>query len=407
MKGGKRMRLGRMGRALRRAAAGVTAAACAVLFCACVQGTETGGGDAWSPEMERWVQQARLDADETPQQLYEAALKEDTLVVYSTSTRIIEAGSSFEEQYPGLVVEVFDLRSPDIKDLLEENADSDIPLCDVVVCADNDGLFSQKLMPQGVLHKYTPPDIAGKLVHDVPGEALYFLGEGEVAFYNSRWDGQPFTNWWQLTELEFYGRVYIPDPFRSDSAYGFLATIAASPELMAETYEAYYGQPLPEGTHAGEEFIRRFVQNGLMLRTSSDDVMEAVGAPGVTEPLVAIVISSKMRYNDIGYDLTPVEDVAGFDGVFAPNCIMIAGGSGNVSGAKLFIRWVLGEADGTGAGIQPFLQKGAFSVRSDAAGQWDGLIRQENLLGLDRAKVYDNQARFEQLWLEAMAGRTP
>ena len=135
--------------------------------------------------------------------------------------------------------------------------------------------------------------------------------------------------------------------------------------------------------------------------------MEAVGAPGTTEARVGIVISSKMRYNDIGYNLTPVEDIAGFDGVFVPNSIMIAGGSKNVSAAKLFIRWVLGEAEGTGAGMQPFLQKGAFSVRGDVQGPWDGIIRQENLLVLDRAQMQAGQARFEELWLGAAGGGAP
>lgn len=396
---------GRMAGFLRIAAAGILAIAC-LFLCACGQGT--GASDGYSDETRAWLQQAKLDAAQTPQQLYEAALGEGTLVVYSTSTRVIEAEASFEKQYPGLVVEMLDLRSPDIKDLLQDSAQSGIPLCDVVVCADNDGLISQALMPQGVLHKYTPPDMAEKLMYDVPGEALYFIGEGEIAFYNSmQWDGQPFTNWWQLTEPEFYGKVYMPDPFRSDSAYGFLATVASSPQLMGEAYEAYYGKPLPDGVHAGEEFIRRFVQNGLVLRTSSDDVMEAVGAPGITEPRVGIVISSKMRYNDIGYNMTPVEDVFGFDGVFVPNCIMIAGGSENVNSAKLFIRWLLGEIDGTQEGIQPFLQKGAFSIRSDVEGPWDDFIRRENLLALDRAQMYADRARFEQVWLAAADGSAP
>ncbi len=388
-----------------RLLAGALAFFCALL-CACGQGAGRAAGP--TAQMQEWAQAAKLNAEETPLQLYQAALEEGTLVVYSTSTRVIEAAQSFEAQYPGLVVEIFDLRSPDIKDLLLENRESGIPLCDVVVCADNDGLFSQSLIPEGILYKYTPQDIAPQLLYDAPDEALFFLGEGEIAFYNSRlWGEAPFTNWWQLTEPEFFGKVYMPDPFRSDSAYGFMATIATRPELMAEAYEARYGRPLEAGVHAGEEFVRRLVQNGLVLRTSSDDVMEAVGAPGIAEPRVGIVISSKMRHNDIGYNLEPMQGLAPFDGVFAPNSISIAGGSHNVNGAKLFIRWVLGEADGAGAGIEPFLQKGAFSVRGDVAGPWDALMHPEDLILLDRAQLYANAPQFQQLWLDAVAGRTP
>lgn len=51
---------------------------------------------------------------ETPEELYEAALKEDTLVVYSTTTRIYKVKESFEAAYPGLTVEVYDTRAHDM-----------------------------------------------------------------------------------------------------------------------------------------------------------------------------------------------------------------------------------------------------------------------------------------------------
>ena len=47
---------------------------------------------------------------------------------------------------------------------------------------------------------------------------------------------------------------------------------------------------------------------------------------------------------------------------------MIAGGAKNINSAKLFIRWILGEADGNGEGGKPFLQEGAWPSRTDAHG---------------------------------------
>ncbi|MEG0321691.1 MAG: hypothetical protein RR606_05830, partial [Oscillospiraceae bacterium] len=82
----------------------------------------TGCGKAAVSESEQalteWLAQANLDGQETSEQLYEAALKEDTLVIYSTTTRIYQVKESFEAAYPGLTVEVYDTRAHDMVEAL-------------------------------------------------------------------------------------------------------------------------------------------------------------------------------------------------------------------------------------------------------------------------------------------------
>ena len=47
-----------------------------------------------------WLAGAALDKEETADELYEKALKEDVLVVYTVSTRATRTKEAFEKLYP-------------------------------------------------------------------------------------------------------------------------------------------------------------------------------------------------------------------------------------------------------------------------------------------------------------------
>ena len=84
---------------------------------------------------------------------------------------------------------------------------------------------------------------------------------------------------------------------------------------------------------------------------------------------------------------------------------MIAGGSKNINSAKLFIRWLFGEADGHGEGYAPYLQSGAWTVRSDVRDDTGVRIEELNLLRLDYSYLYENREAFLVLWEELVADR--
>ena len=92
-------------------------------------------------DMDRWLETAALDAQESPQELYEKALKEDVLIVYTVSTRLAQTKESFEAAYPGLTVELRDVRSPSLIEAVEQNHEKGNRDCDVVLCNDNSGEF--------------------------------------------------------------------------------------------------------------------------------------------------------------------------------------------------------------------------------------------------------------------------
>ncbi len=353
-------------------------------------------------DMARWLETANLDAEETPEELYAAALEEDTLVIYSISTRMMDVKKSFEEQYPGLTVEVQDIRASDLVDKLRTNYENRQYDCDIAVFTDSDTVISRDLVPNGLLYKYIPYDIADKLIPEYNSDRLEFLGEIIQMYYNDQvYDQPPMTNWWELTEARFKNKVYIATPMRSFTTFAALCTMVQYSDEMAQAYEELYGEKLdiPEGSSAGKIFLQRLMENGLQQVNSSDEVVTAVGMPGQSDPPVGILISSKVRERDIGLALAPVFDARPRAGTYVVTSVMIAGGAKNVSSAKLFARWLLGETDGTGQGYKPYLQNGAWPTRSDVRSQSPLELSEINIWRLDKDYLAENQDEMREFWI--------
>jgi iron(III) transport system substrate-binding protein len=358
--------------------------------------------------MAAWEQTANLAAAETPEQLYAAALQEDTLVVYSTSSRMLDVAASFQKQYPGLTARVVDIREDEMYENLREDFDAGTVECDVVCSADGRGVMVSEFIPEGITYKYTPYDFADKMIDTGEDALLMLVSEASMLYYNDTYyAAPPITNWWELTEEAWRGKVTMPNPARSLTTMAVFGTFIKESDAMATAYETRYGKPmeLEGGESAGEAFVRMLVENDAVIVNSSDEVAEAVGAPGTSLPAVGIMVSSKMRLRGIGYNLHYCDPMKPFDGVATPVNIMMAGGAKNVNAAKLFIRWVLGETDGGGEGYKPYLQSGAWSMRTDVEAATP--IKQEDLrlIYIDRAYIYTHKDDIAALWERLMAER--
>jgi iron(III) transport system substrate-binding protein len=255
--------------------------------------------------------------------------------------------------------------------------------------------------------KYVPYDIKDKILPGNNEDLLMLAGEAAVFSYNeSYYPEPPISNWWELTEEKWRDMTYIPNPVRSMTTLAFFSTIIDNSDLMAQAYEDLYGRPLelPPGESAGREFVRRLMDNGVVRLNSSDEVAEVIGMPGSNSPAVGIMISSKTRLREIGYELINHYDMKPFCGVYTPINVMLAGGSRNINAAKLFIRWLLGETDGTGEGYRPYLQSGAWSVRSDVQDYTGVRLDELNLLDIDRRSLYENFNDVLAFWEELLEG---
>ncbi len=341
-----------------------TAALVLLSLTACTTTTVT----AQEAFLNEWYEDTDFSGTETVDELYASALAEDTLVVYSITTRIYDVVETFEAEYPGLTVEVYDTRAEDLLLTLQEAYDNEDWFCDIVICSDDNGAQSTQLATIKMVNKYLPADIAPHLLPECNGVLLNFVVEAEQLFYNPTvYDSCPIDNWWALTEPEWEGKIYMNSPLRSLPAYATVHAVIDRSDEMAALYEDYFGEALeiPEGSCVGEIFWEMLVANGLQFTTSSNELVEIIGGDVPTNDGMAFMISSKIRRSSIGLNIEPAYGVAPCDGIYSANSVSIAGGSDSTATAKLFIRWLLGEADGTGAGLDPYQLDGTWSVRSD------------------------------------------
>ncbi len=357
-------------------------------------------------KLSSWLEQANLSAQEDVKTLYDAALQEDTLVVYSTTTRIYDVKESFEEEYPGLTVEVYDTRAYDLVDILNSNYEQENCDIDIVICSDDTGILSTELLEKHIVNKYVPYDIEPFLYDYANTELLSFVGETEQLFYNPNiYDECPISNYWQLTESEWYGKVYMNSPLRSHPAYALVHAVIEKSDLMAEAYFDLYGEELhiPENSSAGEIFWQMMLENGLNFSTSSNELVEIVGNDNNTDGPLAFMISSKVRRSDIGLNVAAAYGIAPTDGVFTSNTVSIAGDAKNINTAKLFIRWLLGEADGTGEGLAPYIKEGTWPVRTDTAPYSSVPLDKGNYWYNDKITVSQMEEEIVEFWTELQA----
>ncbi len=334
------------------------------------------------------------DAYETEDELYEKAKNEDVLVVYTVSTRIVDTKDSFEKAYPGLLVEVRDLRSPNLIEDVEDDYRKGLFECDVVLCNDNSGEFKSRLVDTGIVTTYLPADIAPHL--DQSSGTVSFLNEAEMLFYNSnKYISCPVTNLWELTDPQYAGKVYMPNPLRSFSTYAFCASVFDHKEELESAYTDLYGEEYDKSKGDIAEFLWTGIAANTVFTNSSDEVMEAVGNGDAD---FGFFVSSKLRYKGLGYHMDAVYDLDPFSGCLASYSVMMAKNSKNVNSAKLFIRYLFGGADGQGVGYKPFLTAGTWPARDDVKGENDVSLSDCSFIIPDTDRLIEGRKELEEFF---------
>lgn len=343
---------------------------------------------------------AALDTDMSEEELYEAALKEDVLIVYTVTTRVTKTKEVFEAQYPGLCVEVRDLRSPDLIDAVRADHESGAGECDVVICNDNSGEFKNALVDNGIVLPYVPADIRDKMKEGHVGESVSFLDEAEIIFYNSgRYDEPPVTDIWDLTDEKYKGRIYIPNPLRSFSTYAFAASTFYHKNELLDTYEKHFDREFDSSLGDVAEYFWNKVSENAVFTNSSDEVMEALNTGDAD---IGIMVSSKLRFRDIGYSIEPVYRLDPFSGCRTSYAVMIDADSKNINSARLFVRCLLGGADGKGEGYAPFCTAGTWSARIDVPDASDVPIGDCDLMIPDQDRIITDKEYLESFWTECL-----
>lgn len=337
------------------------------------------------------------------QTLYELAKEEGKVVVYSVSSRIKTAASSFMEQYPGVVVEAYDMRMPAIIEKLEREAAAGVKNADVILGNDNGGSLTLEALPSGLVEGYIPSDMKDTISAAFKESPFFdFTVELVTLFYNNEvYAESPVKSWWDLTRPEWKGKILMPDPMSAPELLSLFGAFSLHADEMAADYQRVFGKPLVlnNSVDAGYEFMRRLLANDVVIVDSQGGAVKAIGAAGQTNPSLCIVVSSKLRERSTGLHIAIATELTPVVGMANPNSLIMVQDCPHPNAAKLLIRWIAGEKDGTGAGYDGFKVVGGWPTRYNGVNVSDQPLSDLKYWVDDRAYMYKNGLKLRDAWL--------
>lgn len=298
------------------------------------------------------------------------ARAEGTVTVYSFTSRIGRVEAAFEEAYPGIDLQGFDISSTEQIARLRAEAQAGVTNADVIYISDTPVVLTE-LLEAGIIAPYVPPRVADRVPAQYQSPLLAQRLSTKVLMYNEEAnpDGAPVSNLWELTTDEWRGRVVMVDPLQRGDYLDLMTEIVLRSDEMATAYEAQFGTEivLDGAANAGEQFIMDLFANDVILVGSTDDVNAAVGALGQDNPPVGFTSYSDRRDNeDEGWALQVANAVEPAPGIVFPAVLALAAEPNNPAAARLVIDFLMGDESETGGpGLAPFYVAGDYVTRTD------------------------------------------
>jgi iron(III) transport system substrate-binding protein len=276
--------------------------------------------------------------------LIAAAKAEPPVTIYDSTGKIVEQAEAFAKKY-GVQATGTKIKAPDSLEMVIREHQAHNVQADVIILSDTPAAIAQ-LLPEKFAESWLPPDLADK-IPAMYQDPLVVSNSANVWAYNTEvFDKCPVTNIWQLTEPEWKGKVAMQDPLGKptyDDWFNQMETHAD--DKVAAAYKALYGKDLAtDGESATKAFVKALAQNGPLLTSSDSDASAAAGAPGQTEPFMALISTAKFRDNaDKGYHLGICEGMNPWSGWLAAKVGLIAAGTDSPNASKLFIHYLMTE----------------------------------------------------------------
>ena len=360
-------------------------------------------------------------SDMTDEQLYEKAKEElkdgGAINIYATSSKMLKNKEAFEEAFPGLTVDIMDLDNDEVlqKCVLEANANN--VQGDVLQVKDVNGQVFYEYYEDGYIAPYYPKDICAHISEDLLRYGYPLYASQAFWYYNTEAfpDDQPLNSWWQIIERNEDGtqkyRLFTKD-IGSETAYlSILASFIVNADKMEANYKEVYGTDLeytydPSGfdfevpeKNAGVEFLWRLSQMKITFISDGDELVEAVHNSTADDPALALASAGKIgNRDDSGFNigwlvLNPYNGLENIEYMYVVN------NCSHPAGARLFIRFVTGGADGESGGFKPFQKEGNWPVRDDIKDKKNDMTLEElNAMEPDLAGIYNMYLDAQDLW---------
>jgi iron(III) transport system substrate-binding protein len=361
----------------------------------------------------KWAQAAELGPYAPKTQdwtaIEAAAKKEGKVAIYSNSSRWPDIKKTFEAQYPGIIVEGYDISTVDLITKLQKEQQAGVYTADVILCGDYATIVNEMLNPPNkMLWNFVPQELES-LVDISAREPLMYHRYGLSTFvYNTEvYKENPVKNIWDFTKPEWKGKVVFPDPQKVAMGLLALTVITKNGDLMAAEYQKAFGKPivLESGVpNAGYQWIKDFLKNEPTLTSSSGDAATAVGSKGQKAPPIGFTTYSKIRdviagtlTFDVMWNLSPII------GFTEETALAIANQAPHPNAAKLLIRWMEGDEKG-GKGFVPFYVPGDYPTRKDVppptgAKPWGDVQKLVWSGANDTNYTYNTSVKVRDFWL--------
>ena len=358
----------------------------------------------------------------TDEELYEQALEElkdgSSINVYATSSKMLKDKETFEEAFPGLTVEIMDLDSDEVLQKCVLEADSGNVQGDVLQVKDVNGQVFFEYYEDGYIAPFYPEDICSHISEDLLRYGYPLYASQSFWYYNTEAfpENQPIDSWWQIIERNDDGsqkyRLFAKE-IGSETAYlSLFASFIVNAEQMEANYKEVYGEDLeytydasgfdfdvPEN-NAGVEYLWRFSQMKITFIGDGDELVEAVHNSTADDPALALASAGKIsNRDDSGYNIAWLV-LDPYNGLQNIEYMYVVNNCKHPAGARLFIRYVTGGADGESGGFKPFQKEGNWPVRDDVKDKKNEMTLVElNAKEPDLAAIYNVFLDTQDMWI--------
>ncbi len=297
---------------------------------------------------EQWLKDNQLGPYDTGEQdwaaIEEAAKKEGKVVVYANSSKIAKAVEVWQEMYPDIAIEGFDLGGDDVLSKTLGEQEAGLIVGDIWASSGGAELVGN-VLPHEYVWRFFPSTLEGLVPEEYSQPLLMSRFGTTILAYNSELnDSCPVSNLWELTQPEWKGKFVIEDPLNDASTLSKLITIAYHADEMKAAYVELYGSEptLDDDTpDAGWLWLKRFAQNGPIPQPGGDEVDSAFATPGMTENYLAF--TSYSNYPDVQEGNLVFEPCWGTKpviGIQSQSYVGIMNQAPHPNAAKLFIRFI-------------------------------------------------------------------
>lgn len=357
----------------------------------------------------------------TDEELYEQALEElkdgSSINVYATSSKMLKDKETFEEAFPGLTVEIMDLDSDEVLQKCVLEADSGNVQGDVLQVKDVNGQVFFEYYEDGYIAPFYPEDICSHISEDLLRYGYPLYASQSFWYYNTEAfpENQPVDSWWQIIERNDDGsqkyRLFAKE-IGSETAYlSLFASFIVNADQMEANYKEVYGEDLeytydasgfafdvPEN-NAGVEYLWRFSQMKITFIGDGDELVKAVHNSTADDPALALASAGKIsNRDDSGYNIAWLV-LNPYNGLQNIEYMYVVNNCKHPAGARLFIRYVTGGADGESGGFKPFQKEGNWPVRDDVKNKNDMTLVELNAKEPDLAAIYNVFLDAQDMWL--------